>query len=75
MVDIVDNSYGSFPGSALVLVTLLTRNGASAHALPFFEFMRSDISRFRARLGSKFWGSTAFSRKTDQLFEGRCSLV
>lgn len=31
------------------------------YALPFFEFIRSEISRSRARLGSKFMGSTAFS--------------
>lgn len=34
------------------------------YALPFFEFIKSAISRQRARLGSKFWGSTAFSVRT-----------
>lgn len=63
MVDVVDNSYGSFPGSAMMLVVDLLTEGGSAHALPFFELIRSDISRFRARLGSKLWGSTAFSRE------------
>ena len=33
-----------------------------SHALPFFELIRSAISRSRARLGSKFCGSTAFSK-------------
>jgi hypothetical protein len=75
MIDIVDNSYGSFPGSAMVLATPSILDGASAHALPFFEFMMSDISKFRARLGSKFWGSTAFSRKANQLLQVRCTLV
>jgi len=34
------------------------------YALPFFEFIKSAISKQRARLGSKFWGSTAFSVTT-----------
>ncbi len=64
MIDIVDNSYSSLSGSALMSAIVSILEGASAHALPFLEFMISDISRFRARLGSKFWGSTAFSRET-----------
>lgn len=32
-----------------------------SHELPFFAFIRSAISRFRARLGSKFWGSHALT--------------
>lgn len=37
-----------------------------ADAVPFFEFMISEISRSRARFGSKFWGSTAFSTRESQ---------
>ena len=41
------------------------------YALPFFELIRSAISRQRARLGSKFWGSTAFSiLKSDRAVSG-----
>ena len=36
------------------------------YALPFFELMRSAISRSSARLGSKFCGSTAFSSAASQ---------
>lgn len=32
-----------------------------AHALPFFAFIRSEISRLRARFGSKFCGSHALT--------------
>jgi hypothetical protein len=41
---------------------LIWMQGWLTDAVPFFELIRSDISRSRARLGSKFWGSTAFSK-------------
>jgi len=34
-----------------------------AYALPFFELIKSAISRSRARFGSKFWGSHALSNE------------
>ena len=33
------------------------------YAVPFFWFMRSEISRFNARFGSKLEGSQAFPRR------------
>lgn len=41
--------------------TTIVGDIVAAYALPFLELMRSDVSRLRARLGSKFCGSTAFS--------------
>lgn len=72
MVDIVYHGYCSFSGpvyrqSSFNVVAQLM---VGPYALPFFEFIRSEISRLRARLGSKFCGSTAFSkRQLDNLHE------
>lgn len=55
MVDVVDNCYGSFSRSEIISVPYSSvRQRGFPYALPFFEFTRSDISRSRARLGSKF---------------------
>lgn len=66
VVDIVDNRNGSFtrPTSTSVLETVPGK--VQVYAVPFFEFMRSEISRSRARFGSKFCGSTAFSGQERQ---------
>jgi hypothetical protein len=43
-----------------------------AYALPFLELIRSEISRFRARFGSKLVGSQAFTLD-NQLLLGQVS--
>lgn len=73
MVDVVDDGDGSLTGSRRVRRKVVYRKKASAasrelfwqcklkpYAVPFFWLIRSVISRFKARLGSKLEGSQAF---------------
>ena len=61
VVDIVDDRYSGFSRPFFTLAWSVDCDCSNPYALPFLELIRSAISRSRARLGSKFMGSTAFS--------------
>lgn len=53
MIDVIDDGDSSLSRTA-TLVSWLIGSPGLTDAVPFFELIRSDISRSRARLGSKF---------------------
>ncbi len=63
VVDVVYDGDGRFSRTATERKLLVcgTSDCLLPHALPFFELIKSAISRFSARFGSKFCGSQALT--------------